>query len=102
MFMQERMQHLVEEELSEVEARLAQNRRVAAFQKHQCDLKAKKKCIAKQAALQEAAMVQELSTASNKRFEKYAQEFIDEYKRQGKPIQPMQIMLNKPAPLESA
>lgn len=99
---QERMQQLVEEELAEAEARRSQNRHVADFQKHQSALKAKKKYAAKHAALQEAAMLQELSTGSSKRFEKYAKEFIEEYQRQGKPVKPMQIRLNKKPSLESA
>lgn len=100
--MQERMQQLVEEELAEAEARRSRNRHVAAFQKHQKALKAKRKGAAKHAALQEAAMIQELTADKGKRFEKYAREFIEEYQRQGKPIKPMQIVMNKPAPLDSA
>lgn len=96
------MQQLVEEELAEAEAKRARNMHVAAFQKHQSDIKTKKKHAMKHATLQEAAMIQELSKESQSRFQKYAKEFIEEYQRQGKPIKPMQIKLNKPPPLESA
>lgn len=100
--LQERMKQLVEEETAEDEARRTHNKHISDFQKHQTMLKKKKIEAAKVQKLQEAAMVEVLSSDADKRFQRYAKEFIDEYKQQGKPIKPLELMLTKPAPFQSA
>jgi hypothetical protein len=99
---QVRMQQLVEEEQAEAAARRACNRHCAAFQQHQAGRKDAAKRAAALSELQEAAMVQVLGQDADNRFHAYAKEFIEEYQRAGRPVKPMQLMLSKPAPFESA
>lgn len=96
------MKQLVEEETAEEESRRAHNKHISDFQKHQMMLKKKKIQAAKVQKLQEAAMVEVLSSDADKRFNRYAEELIGEYKRQGKPIKPLELVLTKPAPFQSA
>lgn len=96
------MKQLIEEEKAENGAKRAHNRHISEFQKHQVKLKQNKIKAARLEKLQEAAMMEELSSDADKRFQRYAKEFIDEYERQGKPIKPLQLMLSKPAPFDSA
>lgn len=100
--MQERMKQLVQEETAENEARRAHNKHISDFQKHQVAVKQKKAQAAQVEKLQEAAMMEELSSDADKRFQRYAKEFVDEYKRQGKSTKPLELMLSKPTRFESA
>lgn len=100
--LQERMKQLVEEEKAEDEARRTHNKHISDFQKHQSMLKKKKIEAGKVQKLQEAAMIEALSSDADKRFQRYAKEFMDEYKLQGKPIKPLELILSKPAPFHSA
>ena len=100
--MQARTAELAEAERAEVAARRARNTHYAAFQKHQADVKARRKERAKLDTLQEAAMLEEMANDQDERFRHYAQEYIDAYKRKGKPIKPMELTLAKKPPFESA
>eukprot|EP00892_Ulva_mutabilis_P004506 jgi/Ulvmu1/2427/UM134_0008.1 len=98
----DRMKELVEEETAEDKAKRSHNKNISEFQKHQVALKQKKLQAAKLEKLQEAAMIEELSSDADNRFRRYAKEFIDEYKLQGKSIKPLELMLSRPARFESA
>jgi hypothetical protein len=99
---QERTKQLMEEQQAEEAAIRMQNMHVASFQKHQSLLKAKIKDQSKLRELQEAAMLADMSKDAEDRFKRYAKELVEEYRRQGKPIKPMEVMLSKPKPFESA
>jgi hypothetical protein len=80
----------------------SRNIQCASFQNRQATLKQAKKARSKLEALQEAAMVEEMSNDAEGRFQKYAKDYIVEYKQQGKPVMPMLLQLAKPEPFVSA
>lgn len=100
--MQERTKQLEQEERNEAAARRARNEHYASFQKHQVGIKQQKTAAQQKQRLQEAAMLQEMANDADDRFKKYAQEFIDEYTAQGKPVEPLVLTVNRKDPLTSA
>jgi hypothetical protein len=100
--LQARTKELAQEEADAQEAALQRRKHFAHFQKHQVAIKQQKKDQGKLAALQEAAMLQKLATENEDRFLAYAREYIESYRRKGKPVDPMVLRLLKREPFVSA
>lgn len=96
-----RTRELKQEEMQERKERFDRNRGVADFQLRQAAIKARRMADSKIADLQDAAQLVLSMAEQDAIFESYAKECIDEYRRQGKPTQPMELHLRKRDTVES-
>ena len=102
MLLQERTKELAREEDERAAAVRNRSKHFASFQKHQVELKQRKKAAGALETLREAAMVQVMASDADERFTNYAKEYIGEYARRGKPTKPMELTLARRPPLASA
>jgi hypothetical protein len=100
--LQGRTEELAREQAETEAAVLARSKHCAVFQKHQLELKQRKKERAQLEGLQEAAMLEEMASDQDECFKSYASEYIEEYKRRGKPTKPMELNLSRKEPFASA
>ena len=73
------------------------NKQFANFQLRQAEIKARKKAQQKIEELQEAAQIQLTLREQEDVFRQYADEWVSEYRRQGKSTVPMELNLNRKA-----
>lgn len=97
----QRTRELKEEEDRERMEKLAAGRQLQAFQMRQAGIKARRLADARIAELQEAAQLVLSLNEQEDIFMRYADECIDEYRRQGKSVVPMQLHLAKKTTVET-
>ncbi len=92
---QTRLKELKAEEAAEEAQRLADAKRLKAYQQRQVQQRTRRGAAEKLAALQEAAQMQASMEEQDRVFEEYAAECMHEYKSQGKTTLPMELLLSR-------
>ena len=85
------------QEEDEARAQFNKNKQYASFQLRQAEIKARRKAAAKIEELQEVAQIQMSLREQEQVFRQYADEWLDEYRRQGKSTAPLELNLNRKA-----
>ena len=97
LFLIARAETLNSQEEEESRAQFNKNKQYAAFQLRQAELKARRKAQAKIEELQEVAQIQLSIKEQEDVFRQYADEWLQEYRRQGKTTGPLELNLNRKA-----
>lgn len=92
---QTRVKELKAEEQAEAAQRLADAKKLKAYQKRQSERKSARTAAERLADLQETAMIEAGMQEQDQVFNEYAQECIHEYRSQGKTTVPMELLLAK-------